>query len=193
MATARQPGIKRSLTAHFRQANHPQKPTVGVPYTSPKGSKRGFQVPPLQTCGDSVRFRSSTVPSPDNIASNGGRIWNCETGHAPRNRTLFQAGFAHKPLIFALFRSSSAIFGFRTTSPQTLNDPFGWWSRQESNLRPSHCERADQRCKYRYSVWICYRVSAFLRRRWRCSARHLDAFCQNGLLTECGKKKRTPS
>src|ERR1019366_2292674 len=28
----------------------------------------------------------------------------------PRNRTLFQAGFAHKPLIFALFRSSSAIF-----------------------------------------------------------------------------------
>src|ERR1035437_2013210 len=58
--------LERQLQGPFRQANRPQKPPVGLPYTCPKGAESGFQVPPFQTCGDSVRFRSCTVPSPDN-------------------------------------------------------------------------------------------------------------------------------
>src|ERR1035441_9601359 len=44
----------------------------------------------------------------------------------PRNRTLFQAGFAHKPLIFGLFLSYSAIFAI----PDNITAGSHWrWAR----------------------------------------------------------------
>jgi hypothetical protein len=61
LPTTRQPGIKRSLTARFRQANHPQKGPVPLLATPRFQSERASQVDNLP--------RRSIIPANRNVQS----------------------------------------------------------------------------------------------------------------------------
>jgi hypothetical protein len=101
-----------------------------------------FLVPPPLTCGDSVRFRNSASSNGCLSATYGVQLLELRIRTPATKPDIARARFrAESPM----FRPLSASFGVIRHSGQhhrrfTARIP-GWWSRQESNLRPSHCER----------------------------------------------------